>query len=121
MGTQSQLLNPTFSATPFFFDRAPDRAGYSGSSSQQQEGESWRAGNGTGVGVSLPLVAANSRPFLTIYYSHTQIREYPTICPRESVIITLESVSSIRATPRSLMSRIAGATSDEAISTNSHQ
>ena len=121
MATQSQLLNPTFSATPFFFDRAVDRAGYSGSSAQQQEGESWRAGNGTGVGVSLPSLVAISRPFLTFQYSRTPIREYRTTCPRESVIITLESVRAILATPRSLTSSIAGATSDEAVSTHSHE
>lgn len=51
----SALLNPTFSSTPFFFDRGGSLGGPGLESGSQVEGESWRGGHaqgGAGVGVS---------------------------------------------------------------------
>ncbi|KAM0755842.1 hypothetical protein T439DRAFT_320542 [Meredithblackwellia eburnea MCA 4105] len=57
----SNVENPTFSATPFFYDRNADRASYSGNSGQEVEGQSWRGGQivgGSGVGLhSMPRVS----------------------------------------------------------------
>jgi histone deacetylase HOS2 len=39
------MQHPTFSSTPFFYDRDKDRASYSGKSDQQYEGQSWRPGS----------------------------------------------------------------------------
>lgn len=53
---RSRMSNPTFSDTPFFYDRSSDRASYSGASGEEIEGQSWRGGQvggGVGVGVSL--------------------------------------------------------------------
>lgn len=49
------LLNPTFSSTPFFFDRSGSLGGASFESGSEMEGEAWRGGSATGgggVGVS---------------------------------------------------------------------
>lgn len=49
MGSHARLQHPTFAATPFFFDRSPDRGSYSGDSGRELEGAAWRPG-GEGVG-----------------------------------------------------------------------
>lgn len=64
MAPNPLLANPTFSDTPFFFDRNADRGSYSGASGGELEGESWRGGaqgNGAGVGVSPSVGRAAGR------------------------------------------------------------
>ncbi|KAK4704637.1 histone deacetylase HOS2, partial [Phenoliferia sp. Uapishka_3] len=58
------MEHPTFSSTPFFYDRSSDRASYSGTSGEEIEGQSWRGGQvGGGVGVGI-----HSTPRVSYYF-----------------------------------------------------
>jgi hypothetical protein len=57
MPPSSAFLTPTFSSTPFFYDRSGSLGGANVESGAEMEGEAWRGGQvgGTGVGVSQPV------------------------------------------------------------------
>ncbi|ORY75298.1 hypothetical protein BCR35DRAFT_306266 [Leucosporidium creatinivorum] len=60
----SALLNPTFSSTPFFFDRSGSLGGASFESGSELEGEAWRGGSATGGGG----VGIHSMPRVSYYF-----------------------------------------------------